>query len=542
MSKIVSDLTPDLAGYITAQKDVREYFSTDGSIFKIEPTAVVYPKNEADVIKVVKYVAAQAAEGNVIGITPRGKGTDQGGGALGSGIMMAFPAYMSKMIRLERNRVTVQPGVNYQLLQDVLHAEQRFLPPYPSSIAWATMGGAVANNSCGEKTYKYGSTRHYVESMKIVLSDGSLITTRKLTPRELSKKKGQNDLEGHLYRQVDHILSDHKELISKMHPHTTKSSSGYSLWRIRDPKDGTFDLGQLFVGSQGTLGIVTEITFKTVPYNPTPTLIAAYFDDIKKAGEAVVRLKALGASAIELVDENLLKFLLKHKPGQLDGLLPEQLPKIVFLVEFDDASSFKRGIKARRALRILKKLTYSTRISNDVAEQERLWKIRHSAAAVIWMNDGPKKALPIIEDGCVPSDKIPEFLEKVYKLFAKYGLESAVWGHAGDGDMHMQPFFDLSKKLDREKVFELADDYYNMVIKMGGTTCGEHNDGLIRAPYLKKLFGKDMYHVFQQIKETFDPYNVMNPQVKMNVEKADIIPLVRHEYSMKHLYDHMPHT
>jgi FAD/FMN-containing dehydrogenase len=190
----------------------------------------------------------------------------------------------------------------------------------------------------------------------------------------------------------------------------------------------------------------------------------------------------------------------------------------------------------------MKKLATSVKSTVNPKEQQRLWKIRHSAAAVIWMNNGPKKALPIIEDGCVPVEKLSEFLDGVYKMLKKHKLEIAVWGHAGDANFHMQPFMDLSKAADRKKVFKVMDEFYGMVIKMGGTTAGEHNDGLLRAPYLKKLYGEEMYDLFKDVKNLCDPKGIFNPRIKLDVTKSDLEGVLRHEYSMRHLYDHMPMT
>ncbi len=542
MKDILNHFHGQLAGDITDASDALKYFSTDGSVFTITPKAIVYPKNTSDVVKTVEYLSGLAASGHPINLTARGKGTDQAGGALGDGFMLAFPAHMNRIIKLDKDTVTVQPGIIYAELQKALAVQGRFLPPYPSSIEFSTLGGAVANNACGEKTVKYGATRDFVKSLKVVLSDGSLIETRKLSPRELNRKKGLATLEGEIYRAVDNVLLDNAEIIKSARPHTSKNSSGYALWNVRDPQDGGFDLSQLIVGSQGTLGIVTEITLKTVPLNPRKSLVVGYFDDIKKAGEAIMKIRPLAPSALEIVDHNLLEFLQVNKPGFIDGLIPDKMPAIVLLAEFDDRSQIRQTLRSRKVGRIYKKYGFAQRLSTEPEEQDKLWKIRRSAAAVIWMNKGAEKALPIIEDGCVPVEKLPEFLEKLYKLLEKHKLSIAVWGHAGNANFHMQPFMDLGKTADRTKLFKVADDFYNMVIKLGGTTCGEHNDGLMRAPYLKKLYGKEVYDLFKQTKKIFDPHHFLNTRVKLDVTQEDLKPLLRHEYSMKHLYDHFPHT
>ena len=538
----IRELRKQLHGMITDSEDAREYFSTDGSVFKIMPSAVIYPRNTKDVQHTVSFAATESKNPDKkFSLIARGKGTDQAGAALGDGAMVVFPAHMNKVLAISKDTVTVQPGIIFGALQGILHAHGRFLPPYPSSVDYATMGGAVANNTCGEKTYKYGSTADWVKSLKVVLDDGSLIETKRISKRELQRKKGLMTREGDLYRSIDGLLQDNASIIKSNQPKTSKNAAGYRLGHVRG-KDGSFDLSQLFIGSQGTLGIVTEATFRTAPYQPRTTLVVGYFETLEKAGEAVMKLQKLQPSAMEVVDYHLLDFLRKNQPETIEGLIPDELPKAVILVEFDSGSQLKQNIMSRRAQGILGKLATAQRTATSHREQEALWKIRHSAAAVIWMNNGPKKALPIIEDGCVPVQKLPEFLNGVYKLLEKYNLPVAVWGHAGDANFHMQPFMDLSKSTDRKKVFEVMDEFYNMVIKMGGTTAGEHNDGLLRAPYLEKLYGKEVYGLFKDVKKICDPQKIFNPRIKLDVTKSDIEPLLRHEYSMKHLYDHMPRT
>jgi len=541
MSKLSEHLRRHLSGEVLDTNEVREYFSTDGSIFRLLPRAVVYPHDTTDVRKIVRFSWQLAEQGKKLPITARGKGTDQGGGALGSGLSLVFPTHMHKVLGFDKTDVTVQPGLIYGDLQKTLHSHNRFLPPYPSSIEFSTIGGAVANNACGEKSLKYGCTRDYVKSLEVVLSNGQLITAARLTKKELNRKKGQTDFEGEVYRQLDGLIDDNAQLIERSRPPVTKNAAGYDLWDVKR-KDGSFDLSKLIVGSQGTLGVVTEVTLNTEFYNPQTHLLAVFFDSVEKTGNAVLELQKLNPSAMEVVDENLLEFLQRTQPQQLDGIIDGPPPAILLLLEFDDAKESVRKKKAKKAQKILKHYAQDVRLTTNFNEQESLWKVRRSVAAVIWQDKGTKKALPIIEDGIVPVEKLPEFLDNVYALFKKHGLEIAIWGHAGNGNFHMQPFLDLAVVGDRQTAFKLMDEFYEMVIHMGGSTCGEHNDGRLRAWYLKDLYGAEMYELFREVKKILDPHNILNPGVKIDVDRDDVMHMVRKEYSMKHLYDHMPHS
>lgn len=545
MSKVAHYLQEHLTGEILTNANVRRYFSTDGGVFAVTPSLVVYPRNENDIRKTARFTWQLAERGRVIPITARGLGTDQAGAAIGSGIMMVFPAHMNRILEFDgkTGQVIIEPGINYGKLQQTLHTHGRFLPPYPSSIEFSTLGGAIANNAAGEKTVKYGNTRDYTKGLRVVLANGEVIETKRISKRELSKKMGLATFEGEIYRALDALIEENEKAIKSMKLGVTKNSAGYALDLVKQ-KDGSFDLTPLLAGSQGTLGIITEATLSTEVHNPQTTLVAAFFDDIKTAEQIVHELRNFPdmPSAMEVVDDNLLNFLAEHHPNKLKGLVEKPFPRLVVLIEFDSANMRLQKRMAKKAQKLLEKHAVKYQIESEESEKEKLWSIRHSAAAVISHSEGNMKALPIIEDGIVPNERFHDYLKAVYEIFDKYNLRVALWGHAGNANLHMQPFLDLSQIGDRQKVFKVIDDYYQMVIGMGGSTSGEHSDGRLRAPYLKQLYGEQVYGLFQKVKQIFDPYGTLNPGVKIDVTIDDIKPLLRHEYSMEHLMDHLPRS
>lgn len=527
------------------EANVRRYFSTDTSIFTITPAIVVYPRNENDVRKAARFTWQLAERGRVMPITARGAGTDQGGAALGQGILMIFPAHMNRILELDSKSgtVTVEPGLGYGKLQQTLHTHNLFIPPFPSSIEFCSIGGSVLNNASGEKTFKYGSTRNYVKGLRMVLANGEIIETKRLSKRELKQKLGLSTFEGDIYRAVDALIEENKVTISKMQPDVTKNSAGYALDLVKQ-KSGSFDLTPLIVGSQGTLGIVTEVVLGAVPYNPQTTLIAALFDDVKVADQVLTELRKLpeGPSALEFVDENLLQFVQERNPNLLKDIVPPPIPQLVLLIEFDNPSDRAQKRMTKKTTKLLKKYQVSYRVETDPHKKEELWKIRHSAATVTSYSEGHHKSVPIIEDGVVPADKFSVYLEEAQKMFVRYGFKAATWGHAGDANIHMQPLLDLSQVGDRQKAFKLVDEYYKLVISLGGSTSGEHGDGRLRASYLPELYGPEVYELFRKVKHIFDPYGILNPGVKIDVDMKDVKAIVRNDYSLEHLYDHMPRT
>jgi FAD/FMN-containing dehydrogenase len=487
MSTLVKEMQEKLDGEVVYDAHSRDFFSTDGGIFKVTPKLVVYPNNEKDVIEVLRFNHNLVPKKKALPITARGKGTDQGGASLSEGISLVFPAHMRKLVEMKKDTITVQPGMIFAHLESVLKSHGRFLPPYPASVDFCSIGGALANNAAGEKTLKYGPMRNYVAGLRVVLHNGDVIETYRLTKKELAQKKKQGDLEGELYRMVDELIESNRDVIEKAKPMVSKNSAGYDLWDIKG-KDGSFDLSQLFVGSQSTLGVITEASLYHIPFNKNTTLLVGYFDSIEKMRQAVVEIAPLVPSAQEL----------------------------------------------------LNKYAFETKISNNKLEQDHLWKIRRQAAAVIWMQQGPKKALPIIEDGIVPLDHFDEFVKQAYGLLDKYKVKNAVWGHAGNGHLHIQPFLDLSNIRDRHKIYALSDEFYKMVLKLGGSISGEHNDGIMRGGYLRQMYGAELYGLFKEIKKLFDPYNLLNPRSKLGATKEYGQVHLRKEYSMKHLSEHMP--
>lgn len=545
MNKVASYLQEHILGEVLTSPEVRNYFSTDGSVFKVTPSMVVYPKNTQDVRKVARFAWQLAEKGHVLPITARGRGSDQAGAAIGSGMVLVFPAHMNRLLELDTKQMLarIQPGINFRTFQETVQSHGLFLPPYPASIDYATVGGAIANNAAGEKSVKYGAMRKYVQSVELVLANGEILQTERISKKELEKRKGMTTFEGEIYRQIDGILTDNWNAISEHaeNPYVSKNSAGYAISQVRGA-DGSFDLTPLIVGSQGTLGIVTEAIVKLALYTPRTTLFRINLQNLQDAAGMIDAIMQLEPSALEVVDKNLLEFLGNSNPARLKGLIDSPYPDLILLVEFDDEKNNAQVKKAKKLTKLLQQQSLDFVGTQDYQEQQRLWAIRHSAAALIWHSDGNSKAVPIIDDGIVPRERFSEFITKVYELFDKYGLQAAIWGHAGDANVHMQPFIDLGRLSERQKALKIMEEFYALVLSLGGSTSGEHNDGRLRAPFLQKTFGDEMYEIFRQIKKAFDPYGTLNPGVKVDVTLKDIASILRSEYSMEHLADHLPRS
>ncbi|HSX53564.1 MAG TPA: FAD-binding oxidoreductase [Patescibacteria group bacterium] len=545
MSKVAHYLQEHLLGEVITSSQARKYFATDASICTITPAFVLYPRNENDVRKAARFTWQLAERGRTIPITARGLGTSQTGAAIGSGIVMVYPAHMNRILELDgkTGAVTIEPGISCGKLQQTLYTHGRFLPPIPMRAENTTIGGAIATNSGGEKSVKYGVMGRYVKGLRVVLANGEIIATKRLAKRELSKKLGLSTFEGEIYRTLDTLLEENQDTVKSLKLGVTKNSAGYALADIRH-KDGSFDLTPLFVGSEGTLGLITEATLDSEIYNPATTLIAAYIDDFQVAEEILAELRKLpeGPSAVEMVDGQLLGFIDQYSPNQLKGVIDKPFPKLVLLIEFDNSSARLQKRMVKKTQKLLKHYQVTFQTETEEAGQQTLWKIRDSATSVITHTDSNLRAVPFIEDAIVPVERFNEYLGSVYALLAKHHLMAGVWGHAGDGNLRLQPFLDISQIGDRQKLFRLMDEYYDLVIGLGGSTSAGNGDGRVRSSYLPKLYGDDAYELFEKVKLAFDPYGTLNPGVKVGTNIESLKPLLRYDYSVEHLYDHLPRS
>lgn len=544
MSKVAHYLQEHLVGEVMVSTDARRYFATDASILQLAPAIVVYPRNENDVRKAARFTWQLAERGRIIPMTARGAGTDQSGAALGGGIMLVFPAHMNRVLELDTkaNTVTVEPGINYGKLQQTLQTHSRFLPPYPTSLEYSTVGGAIANNAIGEKSIKYGDTNTYTKGLRVVLANGEVIETRRLNKRELSKKLGLATFEGEIYRSIDTLLEEQRVLVERLQLSSVRNNAGYNLLDIKR-KDGSFDLTPLFVGSQGTLGIVTEAVLSTEAHNPHTTLMMATFDSLEQLQQAVLELRELSdlPSAIEFIDGPALEQINALNPNQLKEVMQPPFPSAVLLVEFDNG---ERQIKkvTKHTDKIFEKYATSVKVATEPEQQQQFRKLREAIGSWIGHNEGLLRAVPLIDDAAVPPDQLRAYIEGVYKLLKDNNLKAAVWGHAGDATLHVQPKLNLGQVGDRQKAFRMMDEHYKLVADLSGTISAAAGDGRLRTPYLETLYGPEVYALLTKIKQIFDPYGTLNPGVKFGTTIDDVKEMIRTDYGLDHLYDHLPRS
>ena len=495
-----------------------KHYSSDGSIFKIKPQGVVLPKDWEDIFNLIKFVNNENKAGNRLSITARGKGTDLTGAPLSDSLIVRFPGYLDKILEIGDNFARVEPGVIYGDLQKELEKQGKTIPVNPASGAFCTVGGMVSNNSGGTKSVKYGETRDYVLSLKVILADGSEINTANNEQRAINNR-------------LKELIENNKELIEKSRPNTTKNASGYYLWNYKGQTSVNSSLMQLFIGSEGTLGIIKEITFKIVKKPTHDGILLGYFNDLARAGQAVIRLLKHNPSSLEMVDKSVVDIIRELEP-ELVVDLPKPAPRIILYAEFDGFSKDEVKNQIDKAKTVMKDLAYEHHSAIEIKEKERLWRVRLKSASVIEHTKSSKKAIPFVEDGAVAQELFPEYIENINKIFGIYNIQFAFWGHAGNANLHVQPLIDLGDRAQKELVPNIARDFYEVLGKMKGTASGEHGDGISRAPFLELTYNKEMVKLFKEVKQIFDPLNIFNPICKTNVTIEQYKKFMRNDYAV----------
>lgn len=545
MSKVAHYLQEHLDGEVTVSPDVRRHFSHDGSVLRLVPDVVVYPRSENDIRKTARFCWQLAERGKLVPITARGGGSDVSGAAIGSGIILAFTAHLNKILSLDTKKeiVELEPGINYDKLQQTLLTHGQFLPPYPTSIQFATVGGAVANNAVGEKSLKYGDTQKYVEGLRVVLANGEVIDTGRLTKKDLSRKMGLASMEGEIYRALDALIDENSELINNARKNikSKHNSAGYNLFDVKR-KDGSFDLTPLIVGSQGTLGIISEILLKTQPHNPTTTLAVASFNDMEILSSELPKIVELQPSMLEMVNRTALQQVSRINPNQLSQSSISLNAAATLFIEFDDFKEANQNKKLKKLTKQLEKHSISVTSVTELEQQDKLLKVREAVATLFNHQYGQAKAVPVAEDVAVPVESLAHFLQKAELIYEKHGLAATAWGHVGDGIVSMQPTLDLNQVGDRQKLFKLPEEIYNAALEFGGTITASSGDGRIKASHLPAMYGSDVVSLFEKVKLIFDPKGILNPGVKVGVDPEAIKQIIRSDFSHSHRHNYLPRT
>ncbi len=529
---LTDELQKVIKGEVTDDEATLAKFSRDASIFEIAPKVVAAPADSADVQALVDFVTDQKDLDPALSLTPRSGGTDMTGGPLTSSIALDMTKHFNRIIDVTPEYAIVQPGVYYRDLDKETKRQDRMMPAYPASREICTVGGMVANNSGGEKTLSYGKVENYILELKVVLADGKEYVIKPLSKKDLEIKAKLRTFEGRLYKQLYELITKNQELITKAKPNVSKNSAGYYLWNVWDGK--TFDLTKLIVGSQGTLGLITEIKFRLVPVKKLSKLLVVFLKDLSQLGNIIVELLKHKPEALESYDDKTLKLAIRFFPSLLKILKPKHffkllwhmlpevgivltggMPKLVLMAEFtgDQEDDLLQRINAANAA--MKKFKVKTRVTQTDEEEGEFWVIRRESFNLLRHKVRGKQTAPFIDDFIVRPEFLPEFLPKLNTILDRYSLIYTIAGHPGDGNFHIIPLMTLSDSQQRAIIPKLSDEVYDLVLQYKGSITAEHNDGLIRTPYLFKMYGAEVFALFEKVQAIFDPKDIFNPGKKV---------------------------
>jgi FAD/FMN-containing dehydrogenase/Fe-S oxidoreductase len=479
----------------------RVLYSTDASIFQIQPAGVAIPRDEEDVQTLVRY-----AREHQIALIPRGAGSGFAGESLGSGLVVDLSPHLRCIVEIGTDTVRVQPGVVYRDLNQELARFNRRFAPDPASGAQCTIGGMAATDASGARLLKNGYTRDHVDQLRVVLDTGdAVIAGRHALERDPSVPAGHID---DIVVAVTELLNENKELIRTCRPRTAFDRCGYRLDDVLEPR--YLNLARLLVGSEGTLALFTELTLRTIPLPAGRSVALLSFANLDSALKAAQQAVHTGAAACELMDHRMIT-LARGNPEETIPYVPSGA-EAVLLVEYeaDSTSAAQESAKALADVVISKNIAIHAFFTVQPQEIERIWGLRGSAIASLYRLKGQALPLPLVEDVGVPPEELPTYLHRVQEILQRYETTASFLVHAGTGQVHTRPFLDLDKPEDVARLWALAEDVHSLALDLGGTVSTQHGTGLARTPWVARQYGR-LYPVLRDLKNIFDPQHIFNP-------------------------------
>jgi FAD/FMN-containing dehydrogenase/Fe-S oxidoreductase len=507
-SDIAAELAKRLEGDVHFDRTSRMLYSTDASMYQIEPIGVVVPRHKGDVQAVI-----EIANRFSVPVLPRGGGTSLAGQTVGHAIVLDFSKYMQNVLEVNREELwcRVQPG----LVQDELNAYVRPMGlqfgPDTSTSNRATIGGMIGNNSAGAHSLTYGKTLDHVLDLTVLLSDGTEVVLKDLTAESLEDKRRAETLEGRIYREIGRLAQEHRSEILARYPRIMRRVSGYNLDEFT--KFQPFNLSRILVGSEGTLGVVVEARMRLVPKPKWTALDVIHFEDDIEALEASQAILETRPYALESTDKMILNLARgnieqSRKLGFVQGN-----PDSLLMVEYagDTADAVKEQVYKLEELRKARRIGYAASLAFKPEEVKAIWGVRKAGLGLLLGTKGDKKPIAFVEDTAVEPAKLPEFIKRFREILTSHDATAGYYGHCSVGCMHIRPLINLKEPSEVKKMVSIADEISDLVLEFNGALSGEHGDGLARSHFNKKLFGPVLYEAFRQVKSAFDPKNLMNP-------------------------------
>jgi len=531
MSKVAAYLQEHILGEVSANPAVLKALATDASVLQITPEMAVYPRVTNDIRKVARFTNQLAEKGHVLPLTARGSGTDQTGAAIGEGISLVLPAHMNQIFEFDSKQklIRLQPGANAKAVNDALLLQGMAIPSLPVSSAYSTIGGAVLNNASGPLSGRYGDMSQWVYQVELVLANGDVLQTERLSKRDLNKKKGLQTLEGEIYRSLDNLIEDNKQLIADKLADDARDNVGYASIAQVKQKDGSFDLTPLIVGSQGTLGIVSEMILKAQFVSAQQTAAFITFASKDAARDALDALIELSPAVLEYFDGAL--FTQAEKQGKRYSFYDAASNTFDagILIGFDDFNERARLHRMKKVNKLLAGVDAQV-TTVDGQDADQLFAAREVTSYLLSPIGKDVSAPPIFDGAYVPNERFGVFEAGMAALAEKHHVELPFHMRVLDGTVYARPALQLHKVGDKQKIFKLLDEYAELIERCGGHLIGDAGEGRVKAPFAYKHLDDDVLQLFASVKEIFDPNGILNPGVKQTTELRHLVSQLRPTY------------
>jgi FAD/FMN-containing dehydrogenase/Fe-S oxidoreductase len=501
------ELEAGISGEVRWDEISRALYSTDASVYQIKPLGVVIPKTREDIIHAVNTCHKFRCP-----VTMRGGGTAQGGQSIGEGIQIDTSKCYNKILEInaEERWVRVQPGIVLdELNAQVAHLGVRFAPDI-STASRATIGGMMANNSCGARSVVFGKTIDHVLEQTVALSDGSVVEFREIPRSEVPKG---DSLEAKCYETVLRLAEEHRDEIDRRYPKILRRVGGYNLDEFVNP-DAPVNLAKIMVGSEGTLGVVLEAKLKLAPLPKAKAVMVIGFNDLLESLSASPVILQHKPSAVEVMDKAILDNTRQNTGlDKIRNTYVQGDPEATLCVEMyaDRKEDLPPRMKSLEEDLRGRKMGYFYHSEFDIPSQARIWSLREAALGLSMAMKDDAKSISFVEDTAVAPEKLSEFIGKFLTIVSSHETSAGIYAHASVGCLHVRPVINLKTERGVQQFESIAEEVADLVLEYGGALSGEHGDGLVRSPFMRKMFGDTLYEAFREVKRTFDPLGIMNP-------------------------------
>lgn len=490
-------------------------YKTDASVFSIAPQIVYYPKNTEDVISLVHLCHAHRAQGEKASLTVRAGGTCMSGGPLTSDWIVDMTRHMTHItIDEDRMTATVEMGAYFRDIEEKAGAYGLMFPSYPSSHLLCGIGGMIGNNASGEKSLRHGPTSANILSLEVVLSDGSV---RQVSPKDLQEPQD------HIEKELVTLYETYSDNLCRATGRVPKAASGYRLEKVI--QNGTLNEIPLFVGAQGTLGIVTRAVLRLVPIPEYLDLLLISAQSLRDISHIIDITRKHNPEGLETFDQNTFQKAVEFLPDDAGKMLPyiDTNAHLFILAQFSEESEEATHTRRDACLTELTNANYFVRQLITPEDVEAVWHIRRNSFLLMRDHNPPHmKAVPCIEDVIVPVDSLHIFITKLSEILERNNIEYGFHGHIGDGSLRIIPIFDFTSPTLVTDIVELMTEVFSLTKSLHGNMSADHSDGIIRTPFLKEFYGEEISSLFHTIKHLYDPMGILNPGKKTHGTIADI--------------------